>query len=233
MISPYDAVGERAPRPQGTAISDLLMRGVRDIGGIRFASLDELGADQPAHVPLQDEKKLEAEAAAELLQVRVNAARAEALAEARRGFEMELETRLVDERQRLDRLRVEFARDRQRFFAAAESQVVKLALAIARKILQRDAMAEGLPLRSTVKAALAKVQDGSTTILRVPAIELAEWSVMFERGTAEKVEVVGDERMARGDCVLETKVGVVELGLDVQMDEVDRGFGELMQEQGY
>lgn len=119
------------------------------------------------------------------------------------------------------------------FFAAAESQVVKLALAVARKILHRDALADGLPLRATVKAALARVQDGSATLLRVPESEVEAWRAMFLRGTGGKVEVLGDEQMMAGQCVLETTVGKVDLGLDAQMDEVERGFGELMQEQGY
>ncbi len=165
--------------------------------------------------------------------MQVEAARAEALTEARRGFEMELETKLVAERKRLDQMRMEFARDRQRFFAAAEGQVVKLALEVARKILHRDAIAEGLPLRATVKAALARVQDGSVTVLRVPESEAADWSAMFANGTAGKVEVLADAQMGEGDCVLETGVGKVELGQEAQLNEVERGFGELMQEQGY
>jgi flagellar assembly protein FliH len=180
-----------------------------------------------------ERRAAETAAAADEMRLRVQAARAEALSEARRGFEMEMEMKLVEERKRLDRVRVEFARDRQRFFAAAESQVVKLALAVARKILHRDAIGEGLPLRATVKAALARVQDGSSTVLRVPSTEIEAWSAMFAGGAAGKIEVVGDDRMVEGECVLETSVGRVELGQDAQMEEVERGFGELMQEQGY
>jgi flagellar assembly protein FliH len=237
MISPFDGEGQRKPLRDG-AVSDLLARQGRDVGGISFASLDEPPAvvveareDQPAREA--ERRAAETAAAADEMRLRVQAARAEALSEARRGFEMEMEMKLVEERKRLDRVRVEFARDRQRFFAAAESQVVKLALAVARKILHRDAIGEGLPLRATVKAALARVQDGSSTVLRVPSTEIEAWSAMFAGGAAGKIEVVGDDRMVEGECVLETSVGRVELGQDAQMEEVERGFGELMQEQGY
>jgi flagellar assembly protein FliH len=236
MSSPLEVVDDFPRKPPATAVSDLLARMGRDVGGIRFHSLDE---PETVEAP-EDEAEREAErqraaaaAAAEELNEKVQAARAEALAEARRGFEMELETKLIAERKRLDQLRSEFARDRQRFFAAAEGQVVKLALAVARKILQRDAMAEGLPLRATVKAALARVQDGSVTVLRVPEGEADAWRAMFVNGAGGKVEVVGDAQMAAGDCVLETGVGKVELGQETQLDEVERGFEELMQEQGY
>ena len=259
MTSPSE--NERLPfdfdRPEPSllkgSVSDFIARiQGRDVSGVRFVSLDEpdepLEPEMPPAVEVrEDEQQREEEArreaermrvaaeaaAAQELQASLESVRAEALAEARRGFEMELEMKLVEERKRLDRLRIEFARDRQRFFAAAESQVVKLALAVARKILHRDAATEGLPLRATVKAALARVQDGSSTVLRVPVGEVEAWTAMFQRGTVAKVDVIGDEQMVEGECVLETNVGRVELGEDAQMEEIERGFGELMQEQGY
>jgi flagellar assembly protein FliH len=204
-----------------------------DVGGMSFVDVDQpvVATDDGAEALREAERK--SRAAAEELRLKIQTAQAEALAEARRGFEMELETRLVEERKRLEQMRLEFAKDRQRFFAAAESQVVKLALAVARKILHRDALVEGLPLRATVKAALTRVQDESATVLRVPMTQVEAWNEMFARGSAAKVEVVGDETLADGECVLETQVGRVELGPEAQMEEVERGFGELLQEQGY
>jgi flagellar assembly protein FliH len=42
--------------------------------------------------------------------------------------------------------------------------------------------------------------------------------------------VVGDERLAAGECVLETNVGKVELGVSVQLEEIERGFFDLMEQ---
>lgn len=232
MTSLFETLDKQKKVTRARAASDLLMRRDRAVDGMRFASLDEPEvADENAEErPRQEDER--ADAMVDEMRLRLQEARADALSEASRRFEMELETKLVEERKRLDKMRLEFARDRQRFFAAAESQVVKLALDVARKILHRDAVAEGLPLRATVKAALARVQDGSSTILRVPECEVEAWKEMF-CGSAGKVQVLGDERMLEGECVLETSLGRVELGVDAQMDEVERGFGELMQEQGY
>lgn len=169
----------------------------------------------------------------------VAAAKSEATAAAREWFEGSLAERLGEERAKVQRMREEFARDRQRFFAAAESQVVKLALAIARRILARDAISEGLQLRATVKSALSRVQDGGASVLRVPEEETAAWIDLFGKqgvprasGRVDGITVVGDERMSPGECVLETSLGNVELGVEIQMAEVKRGFGELLQGQG-
>jgi flagellar assembly protein FliH len=216
------------------AVSDLLARGERPVSRLSFIPIEEEVPEQPPR-DIEQELRTECEQkmreAAETARLQAETSRTQGFAEAQRAFEAELETRLAQERNRLDQLRLEFARDRQRFFAAAEGQVVRLALAVARKVLTHEANSEGLHLRSTVKSALARVQDGGTTTLRVPENETEAWRAMFQGGTAGKVDVVGDLRLQPGDCVLETTLGRVELGIDVQMEEVERGFGELLQQQ--
>jgi len=233
-------------------VSELWSRNERLVIPIHFTSDDEPAEEEIVQEDPEEVERLRAaeaavqaareavaaqqaqEAAAEeQRRMEIENARAESLLEARREFDTELEKRLSEERRRLDRVRVEFARDRQRFFAAAESQVVMLGLAVARKILSREVVTDGLHLRSTVKAALARVQDGSTSTLRVPEEEVALWKEMFQRGSQGRVIVEGDLRLASGECVLETSLGRVELGVDAQMEEIERGFGELMQQQGH
>jgi flagellar assembly protein FliH len=231
MISQYDlGVSTSAAR----VVSDLLSRVERPVSRMHFFPIEALDT-KPVEIPVARVERPPEDtgaAAAEALRKQVAQARIDAFTEARRTFDVEMEGRLVEERKKLDRVRLEFARDRQRFFAAAESQVVKLALAIARKVLTREVESDGMHLRATVKSALARVQDGSATVLRVAENETEAWAGMFKRGTAGKVEVVGDARLRAGDCVLETSLGRIELGVEAQMEEVERGFGELMHQQG-
>ena len=44
------------------------------------------------------------------------------------------------------------------------------------------------------------------------------------------LQVVRDERLAAGECVLDTNVGRVELGVSAQLEEIERGFFDLMQQ---
>jgi flagellar assembly protein FliH len=228
MNSKYKTVRVGPGRRLNDAVSELMAKSARDVSRLGFSLVDEPDATAPDDY----DPGAAQQAAAEQTRLRLEVARAEGMAEAKRSFEVNLAAIRVEERARVDLLRTEFGRDRQRYFASAESQVVLLALAIARKVLGREADADAMHLRSIVKAALARVQDGSSTILRVPEEEAVAWAEIFEIGTSEKVQVLGDDRMAPGECSLQTNVGTVDLGVEIQMEEIERGFRELMHEQG-
>jgi flagellar assembly protein FliH len=80
-----------------------------------------------------------------------------------------------------------------------------------------------LLLAGAVRVALEKVAEGSEVVLHVPVAELEMW-----RGVVSNV--AGDERMKQGECVLETNVGKVELGVSAQLEEIERGFFDLLQQ---
>ncbi len=112
---------------------------------------------------------------AEQMSARVEMARSEAKAEARREWESELEKRIVEERAVVLKIGEEFRRERAKYFAGVEGEVVKLALAIAARVLHREAKLDPLLLAGVVKVALEKVAEDSTAVLRVPASELEMW----------------------------------------------------------
>ena len=235
MISPSEQAEAFLPGAQGRgapSVVELLMRsGVpRSVAKIWFPELEKQAeAEEARGERAGDAPRSEGEDREMAILLRIAAAREEAYQLARKNYEGELAAQLEEERGRVDRLRLEFARDRQRFFAAAESQVVRLALAVASRVLAREVARDPGHLLPVVKAALARVHDHTSTVLRVPAGQLRLWAEMVERGAVGAVRVEGDERMQAGECVLETSVGRVELGIEVQMAEVERSFGELLQ----
>jgi flagellar assembly protein FliH len=160
--------------------------------------------------------------------LQVEAARIEAKAEARREWEEELEEKIAVERESVSRACEQFGRERAKYFAGIEAEVVKLALAIAAHVLHREAKLDPLLLSAVVRIALEKVAEDSVIVLRVPKEEVNRWQDVF---VAESpVQVVGDERLAAGDCVLETNVGRVELGVKAQLSEIEKGFFDLLQQ---
>ncbi len=107
---------------------------------------------------------------------------------------------------------------------------VKLALAVAARVLHREAKLDPLLLSGVVRVALEKVAEDSTTVLHVPASELEMWQRAFVTATESSLQLVGDERLKSGECVLNTNIGKVELGVSAQLQEIERGFFDLIQQ---
>jgi flagellar assembly protein FliH len=157
-------------------------------------------------------------------------ARTEARAAGRLEWEQELEERIAEERAGIVKAYEEFVGARAKYFAGVESEVVKLALAIAARVLHREATLDPLLLTGVVRVALEKVAEDSATVLRVPSNAVERWREVFPVSPESLMQVVGDERLAAGDCVLDMNVGKVELGVSAQLEEIERGFFDLMQQ---
>ena len=119
-----------------------------------------------------------------------------------------------------------FARERERYLQAIEQEVVHLALAVAARILRREAQMDPLLLTGAVRVALGQLAATSEIRLRVPAKEADMWkeTIALLPKLNVKPLVAADEGMLLGECVIESKVGTVDLGVRSQLGEIERGF---------
>jgi flagellar assembly protein FliH len=208
---------------------------------LEFLALEELVAGKMAEtviepVPVEDERRsldevavLEQRIAAQAMEIEesVEAARREAWAEARETLGRECDERVAAERGAVIKTCEQFAKERAKYFADVEAEVVRLALSIAARVLNREAEFDPLLLRGAVKVALEKVREESSVTLRVPEEQAEEWRSITQ-GAQAAVTVVGDQRLGPSECVLETSVGRVELGVKAQLKEIERGFFDLL-----
>jgi flagellar assembly protein FliH len=208
---------------------------------LEFHALEELVAGKMAEtviepVPVEDERRsldevavLEQRIAAQAMEIEesVEAARREAWAEARETLGRECDERVAAERGAVIKTCEQFAKERAKYFADVEAEVVRLALSIAARVLNREAEFDPLLLRGAVKVALEKVREESSVTLRVPEEQAEEWRSITQ-GAQAAVTVVGDQRLGPSECVLETSVGRVELGVKAQLKEIERGFFDLL-----
>ncbi len=107
---------------------------------------------------------------------------------------------------------------------------MKLALGIAARVLHREVNLDPLLLAGVVRVALEKVADGSTVVVRVPEDEADRWRAILAEGNGRSLELMGDKRLHAGECVIDTSVGRVELGVNSQLEEIERGFFDLLQQ---
>jgi len=141
-------------------------------------------------------------------------------------------------REQAARLVEGFQAERDRFLHAVEHEVVKLALAVAVRILRREAQMDPLLLTGAVRVALGQLAESTEVRLRVPQADLALWAeaMALVPNLAVKPLVVAGEGMRLGDCTVESELGTVDLGIRSQLAEIERGFfdraGGLRQEAG-
>jgi flagellar assembly protein FliH len=173
--------------------------------------------------------ELQLESQARALDGQLEAARQKARSEQQAELELAFEQRLAGERTAIALLSAQFAQDRSHYFAAVEMEVVKLALAISARILHREAKMEPLLLAGAVRVALEKIQGNGETFLHVPEVDLETWKARFSLGNAA-VTMVADGHIETGSCRLETPVGSVHFGVEVQLAEIERGFFDLLQQ---
>jgi flagellar assembly protein FliH len=148
-----------------------------------------------------------------------------------RQFERETQAAAqVSEEQRRVRQGVEliekFAEERDRYLHQVEHEVVQLALAVTARILRREAQMDPLLLTGAVRVALGQLSGSTQVRVRVPPGDLDLWSeaLALLPNLRVKPEVLAGEGMRLGDCVIETELGSVDIGIRAQLGEIERGF---------
>lgn len=130
--------------------------------------------------------------------------------------------------EQLGRLFDEFAAERDRFLRAVEQEVVRLALAVAGRILRRESQMDPLLLLGAVRVALGQLASGTEVRLHVPAADVELWKeaiVLLPHPPVRPI-VLADDVLPLGACRLEGSLGQVNLGLDAQLGEIEHSFFE-------
>jgi flagellar assembly protein FliH len=229
MTSPFE-FADRLP-----AVTGVYPEG-SEVAALVFESI-ESADDEAADKHTLHEAELSARIAALEQQLRTQSAalvpqledaRRTARAETKTEAEREFAERLAAERISIAQLAEQFAKDRARYFAAVEVEVVKLSLAIAARVLHREAKMEPLVLSGAVRVALEQIQGSGEAILHVPEGDAGVWRERFNVG-GMVLKIVPDGHLQAGTCLLETTVGTVNFGLEAQLEEIERGFFDLLQ----
>jgi len=155
------------------------------------------------------------------------AGREQGIREARESAASELHALL----QNADKTRIEqaadlasqVANDWDDFLHKTEHELVRLALAIAARVLRREAQIDPLFLIGAVRVALGQLAATMQVRLRVPAAESGLWTETLAHIPNLKVKpvVIPDDSLQLGDCLIETEMGSVDLGLPAQLHQME------------
>src|ERR1051326_6417152 len=153
-------------------------------------------------------------------------ARAQGVREGEQNGRASVEGELAQERERIAKLLDCFEKERQNYYSKVEVELVHFALAIAAKILHREAHIDRMVVAGLVKVMLEKMQQNTKVVVRVHPEGSDHWRRYFQESAT--VEIVEDPTLQPKDCILETDMGTASLGLDAQLKEIEKGFFDLL-----
>jgi flagellar assembly protein FliH len=115
----------------------------------------------------------------------------------------------------------------------AEEDIVRLAIAIARRILHREILVDSEALFGLVKAALSRIDQREIHQIRThpQTVRLLE-EALRQTNNGRRIEISADSRLDRGALIVETAKGQLDASVETQLDEIERGFTDLIGKNG-
>ena len=88
-----------------------------------------------------------------------------------------------------------------------------------------------LLLSGAVRVALGQLSEATEVRLRIPASQQQLWTEMIHLMPCLPLrpQLVADDALGAWECLLETHLGAVDLGVKAQLKEIERGFFDLLE----
>jgi flagellar assembly protein FliH len=107
----------------------------------------------------------------------------------------------------------------------AEADIVKLALAIARRVVHRELATDPESIAGLVTVALSKLRAKEAVRVRVhPSHQSIVREMLSHSSASANIEVTGDSAADLGGVVFETTRGEFDVSVDVQLNEIEKGL---------
>ena len=169
---------------------------------------------------------------AERIEQRLREAHAAGLREGEAAGRQRATAELQPLLERLGRSIAEMTGLRARLRREAELDLIRLALAIARRILRREFAVDPDALHGLVLGALEKLQAREISRVRVhPAQAALVTECLKQTSAGAEVQVVGDPGCAPGALVFDTERGSLDASVESQLQEIERGLADRLRKQ--
>lgn len=111
----------------------------------------------------------------------------------------------------------------------AEEELVRLAVAVARRILHRELTVDVDALTGLVKAAFDRLDQREIQQVRTDAASVAVVEkIVGKLGMPKPVKVIADGSLRSGSLVIETRRGQLDASVETQLQEIERGFTDIV-----
>ena len=127
---------------------------------------------------------------------------------------------------RLSRSLADLASIRTRVRKAAEEDLLKLAIAVARRVLHRELTLDPGSIEGLIRVALEKLESRELCRVRVHPDQEPVIRTLLARFSAAPVELIPDPALQCGDVLFETAHGTLDGSIEAQLQEIERGFAD-------
>jgi flagellar assembly protein FliH len=127
---------------------------------------------------------------------------------------------------RLSRSLADLATVRSRVRKTAESDLLKLAIAVARRVIHRELTLDPSSIEGLIRVALEKLESRELCRVRVHPDQEPIIRTLLARFSAAPVELIPDPTLQCGDVLFETAHGTLDGSIEAQLQEIERGFAD-------
>jgi len=122
---------------------------------------------------------------------------------------------------------------KERIVKEAEEEIIRIVMEIARKIVGEQLKTDREAILGPVKKALEKCAFSAGVIMKVSpedydVVELSKSKLMAEIEGISQIEIIAEDTLSQGSCLLETDAGFINSSLEVQLDRIEEAFRELL-----
>lgn len=118
---------------------------------------------------------------------------------------------------------------KQRYLRDSEEQLVRLSVAIARRILYREIQVDAEALIGLIRAAVDRSETRELNRILLNPQDRDVLAPHLERlHLPPRVEIACDATLERGALMLESGGGTLDASIQTQLDEVERGFIDML-----
>ena len=127
---------------------------------------------------------------------------------------------------RLSRSLADLATVRSHVRKTAESDLLKLAIAVARRVIHRELTLDPGSIEGLIRVALEKLESRELCRVRVHPDQEPIIRTLLARFSAAPVELIPDPTLQSGDVLFETAHGTLDGSIEAQLQEIERGFAD-------
>jgi flagellar assembly protein FliH len=126
---------------------------------------------------------------------------------------------------------VEVGKLRASLYGQIEQEVVKLALAVSKKIVHREIQVDRDIIQTLVRVALSHVAEKSSVVIHLNPVDysyLLDKKSELSQSEGRDISLLADRSVERGGCLIQTDCGDIDARIDEEFREVERTFFEGM-----